>query len=204
MMSVFITGTDTGVGKTHVATAYVRTLVNQGHRVAVMKPIAAGADDTPNGLRNDDAVALIRASNVDAPYELVNPYCLRAPVSPHIAAREEGVHIDITHIVRSFEALASRADCVVVEGAGGWLVPINDESSTMADLARALNLPVMLVVGMRLGCLNHALLTAQAIRAAGLELKAWVANPIDPLFERPAENRATLEQRLGLPSFSLE
>jgi dethiobiotin synthetase len=194
----FITGTDTGIGKTVVAAGMVHALVQRGLRVAVMKPIAAGADATPEGLRNDDALALIRASNIEASYDTVNPYCLPAPISPHIAAREAGVTLDISRIVQAFDSLTARADYVVVEGAGGWLVPI-DDSATIADVARALDLPVVLVVGLRLGCLNHALLTAQAIHDSGLKLAAWVGNHIDPEFARPGDNLATLEQRLGMP-----
>jgi dethiobiotin synthetase len=194
----FIAGTDTGVGKTVVATGLVKALVQRGLRVAAMKPIAAGAELTEQGLRNEDAVALMRASNIDAPYDVVNPYCLPAPVSPHIAAHEAGVVIDISRITDSFNKLTVHADYVVVEGAGGWLVPIDDRA-TMADIARALGLPVVLVVGLRLGCLNHALLSAQAIQASGLKLAAWIGNQIDPDFARLPENLATLEQRLHMP-----
>jgi dethiobiotin synthetase len=193
----FIAGTDTGVGKSLVAVGLIKALINQRLRVAGMKPVAAGSEMTELGLRNDDALALRAASNVDADYVTTNPYCLPAPVSPHIAARETGVIIDIAEIVRSFEQLASRADCVVVEGAGGWLAPIND-TQTMADIAQALGLPVILVVGLRLGCLNHALLSAQSISASGLALSTWVGSHVDPEFSRPAENLQTLQQRLGL------
>lgn len=193
----FIAGTDTGVGKSLVAVGLIKALVNQGHRVAGMKPIAAGADMTEHGLRNDDALALHAAGNVDADYVTTNPYCFPAPVSPHIAARETGVTIDIAHIVRSFEQLASRADCVVVEGAGGWLAPVSD-TQTMADIAQALGLPVVLVVGLRLGCLSHALLSAQSIYASGLTLSTWIGSHVDPQFSRPAENLQTLQHRLGL------
>jgi dethiobiotin synthetase len=196
----FIAGTDTGVGK--VAGALIRTLVQQGRRVAGMKPVAAGADETPDGFRNDDALALRAASNVEAEYSLINPYCFPAAVSPHIAAREAGVAVDIGRIVQAYEQLAQRADVVIVEGAGGWLAPMDDQS-TMADIARALNLPVILVVGLRLGCLNHALLTAQAIAADGLELAAWIGSHVDPRFSRPEENIATLKHRLGQPAAAI-
>jgi len=193
---LFITGTDTGVGKTLVAVSLVRALAAQGMRVAAMKPIAAGAVNTPRGLRNDDAEALAAAANVAAPYERINPYCLAAPVSPHIAAAEAGVTIEVSMIARRFGELAERADCVIVEGAGGWLAPISDHE-TVADVARALALPVLLVVGLRLGCLNHALLSARAIEADGLTLAGWIGNSIDPAFERREENLAALERRLG-------
>jgi dethiobiotin synthetase len=193
----FVTGTDTGVGKTRAAAALVRALARQGIAVAAMKPVAAGAGVSTEGLRNDDALELVRAANTQAPYAEVNPYCLAAPVSPHLAAADAGVRIDIAVIVRSFAALAARADCVVVEGAGGWLAPIGSDE-TMADVALALALPVVLVVGLRLGCLNHALLTARAIEASGLPLAAWIANAIDPCFERAAENVTTLERLLAM------
>lgn len=199
---LFIAGTDTGVGKSLVAGALIRTLVQRGQRVAGMKPIAAGADETPDGLRNDDALALRAASNIDAEYSLINPYCFPAPVSPHIAAREAGVTVDIGQIVQAYEQLAQRADVVIVEGAGGWLAPIDDRS-TMADITRALNLPVILVVGLRLGCLNHALLTARAIAADGLELAAWIGSQVDPQFARLEENIATLKHRLGQPAAAI-
>lgn len=192
----FIAGTDTGVGKTRFATALMQALVAEGATVAGLKPVAAGAELLHGELRNEDALALLHASNVPVRYEEVNPYCLPAPVSPHIAAREAGIRIDIATIERACQHLRARARWVVVEGAGGWLVPI-DDARTMADVAQALHLPVILVVGMRLGCLNHALLTFQALRADGLPFAGWVANCIDPRFERAQENIAALEQRLG-------
>ena len=194
----FITGTDTGVGKTLVASMLIRGLVAEGRRVAAMKPVAAGAVSTPAGLRNDDALCLAAAANVETPYETLNPYCLRAPVSPHIAAEEARIVIDPAVIRREFDVICASADCVVVEGAGGWLAPIGGHR-TMEDIAVALGLPVILVVGLRLGCLNHAGLTARAIRASGLRLAHWVANEIDPSFERRAKNVATLSAALGAP-----
>lgn len=195
---VFITGTDTEVGKTFVATALVRSLVDAGHRIAGMKPIAAGAEETADGPQNTDAIALRAAANVPAPYEIVNPYCLKLPASPHIAAAKEGISVKIAPIVQAFGQLTRHSDLVVVEGAGGWLAPIN-ESETMADIAIALDLPVILVVGLRLGCLNHALLTAQAVEARGLALAGWIGNHLQPRFEHAAENLATLEARLPAP-----
>ncbi|HTX23031.1 MAG TPA: dethiobiotin synthase [Steroidobacteraceae bacterium] len=195
---LFITGTDTGVGKTRTAVSVTRALARKGLRVGVMKPIAAGGTLTPEGPRNADALALMAAANVAADYALVNPYCLAAPIAPHIAATDERVSLDVARIARNFLELERRADCVVVEGAGGWLVPISDRQ-TMADLAQALDLPVLLVVGLRLGCLNHALLTAQAIEAAGATLIGWIANHLDPGFERMADNLATLERLLRGP-----
>ena len=195
---LFITGTDTGVGKTLAARLIVRSLAAAGIRTAVMKPVAAGCDTTPAGARNEDAVALMAEASVEAPYELVNPYCLAAPVSPHIAAAEAGVNIDLERLAGCCDQLSQRADCVVVEGAGGWLVPISDRQS-MADLALRLKLPVVLVVGLRLGCLNHALLTSEAIRSRGARFGGWVANHLDPAFERRQENLDTLSRLLGAP-----
>jgi dethiobiotin synthetase len=194
----FVTGTDTGVGKTVVSVALTRALGARGLRVAVMKPIASGSEPTPDGPRNSDAVALMAAANVEAPYQVVNPYCFLPPISPHIAARESGVTIDLALIRRRYESLADAADCVIVEGAGGWLAPIGD-STSMADLAVALALPAILVVGLRLGCLNHALLTRESIAARGVPFAGWVANAVDPLFERAEENLATLAARLATP-----
>ena len=196
--SLFVTGTDTGIGKTVISAALTRALVARGLRVAVMKPIASGSDPTPQGLRNSDALTLMAAANVPAPYDIINPYCFLPPISPHIAAREAGVTIDLAHLRSRFHSLAASADCVVVEGAGGWQAPISDTAS-MADLAAALALPVLLVVGLRLGCLNHALLTRESLSSRGATFAGWIANSVDPHFARPAENLATLTARLGEP-----
>ncbi|HET9106086.1 MAG TPA: dethiobiotin synthase [Steroidobacteraceae bacterium] len=195
---IFVTGTDTGVGKTVVSAALTRALAARGIRVAVMKPVASGSDATPQGLRNSDALALMAAANFGAAYDIVNPYCFAPPISPHIAAREAGVEIDLALLRSRFDALAGSSDYVIVEGAGGWLAPIGD-AAAMADLAAALALPVLLVVGLRLGCLNHALLTRESLRTRGAAFAGWIANAIDPDFERAAENLATLTARLGGP-----
>jgi dethiobiotin synthetase len=192
----FVTGTDTGVGKTEVACLLTRGLVASGLKVGVMKPVAAGAFPTPDGPRNEDALALMACANLEARYETVNPFCLAEPIAPHIAAADAGIRIRTADIVECFDALKRQADCIVVEGAGGWLVPISAQE-TMADVARALALPVVLVVGLRLGCLSHTLLTAQAIEASGLALAGWIGNGIDPVYARQAENLATLEHWLG-------
>lgn len=199
---VFVTGTDTEVGKTFVATALVRSLVAAGYRIGVMKPVAAGAESTPEGLRNSDALALMAAANVHAPYEKVNPYCLDLPASPHIAAAKAGIRIELAPIVRTFEQLANDCDLMVVEGAGGWLAPLSD-TETQADLAAALGLPAILVVGLRLGCLNHAQLTARAIEARGVRLAGWVGNYLSTHFEHAAENIATLEARIDAPLIAI-
>ena len=190
----FVTGTDTGVGKTTVSCALLRAFAAQGKKAVGMKPVVAGSE---NGHWHD-AEQLIAASNISAAREHINPYAFDPPVSPHIAARQAGIEIDLAVIQRAYQALSNQADIVIVEGAGGFLVPIGPQQ-TGADLACALNLPVILVVGMRLGCLNHALLTAQAIHSAGLPLAGWVANCIDPEMLALQENRATLEQRLDGP-----
>ena len=190
----FVTGTDTGTGKTTVSCALLQAFAAQGKKVVGMKPVVAGSE---NG-RWHDVEQLIAASNISAAREHINPYAFDPPVSPHTAARQAGVEIDLTVIQRAYQALSRQADIVIVEGAGGFLVPLNAQQ-TGADLARALNLPVILVVGLRLGCLNHALLTVQAIRAAGLPLAGWVANCIDPQMQLLEENIATLEQRLDGP-----
>ncbi|HUA25116.1 MAG TPA: dethiobiotin synthase [Steroidobacteraceae bacterium] len=203
LTSLFVTGTDTEVGKTVVSTALTRALVARGLRVAVMKPIASGSDPTPDGLRNSDALSLRAASNVPAPYEVVNPYCFQPPVSPHIAASEARVTIDLALLRSRFDSLAAASDCVIVEGAGGWLAPISATES-MADLAAVLSTPVLLVVGLRLGCLNHALLTRESLATRGTPFAGWIANAVDPNFARAAENLATLTARLGaLPLASI-
>lgn len=192
----FVTGTDTGVGKTLVSQVLLHTLRRAHTAVAGFKPVASGCDHTPEGLRNADALALQAASSVALSYDTVNPYAFAPPIAPHLAAEQAGVNIDLDAIVRGIEAVD--ADRIVVEGVGGWLVPLNHRQS-VADLAQTLGLPVVLVVGLRLGCLNHALLTAEAIRARGLELAGWVANQIDPAFVCCDENIATLQERLEAP-----
>ncbi len=196
--ALFVTGTDTDVGKTRVACALLRAFARSGKRAVGMKPVAAGAALENGRLVNDDALALAAAGNVIAPPELVNSYCFLEPIAPHIAALRAGVTIDIGRIVEAFDALGKMADVVVVEGAGGFYVPLG-EDSTMADLARALGAPVVLTVAMRLGCLNHALLTADAIRAAGLELAGWFANHVEPQMAYADENVAALRTRLRAP-----
>lgn len=199
---VFITGTDTGVGKTVVATGLVRGLVAQGLRVAVMKPVASGSERTSEGLRNEDALALMAASNVPSPYEQVNPFCFEPAISPHIAADDAGIQVDLAQIRRHFELLAGGADWVVAEGAGGWLAPIGAATS-IRDLALTLHLPVLMVVGLRLGCINHALLTKLAIEAQGARFAGWVANTIDPVMMRRAENLETLIRLIGEPPLAI-
>lgn len=194
-MSYFVTGTDTGVGKTLVSVALLRAFAGRGLRVAGFKPVAAGCD--ADGL-NDDAKALLAASNIAPSYAEVNPYCLAQAVAPHLAAAASGLRIELPRVLQAYRALAARADEVIVEGAGGFRVPLNDTHDS-ADLARDLNLGVILVVGMRLGCLNHALLTCEAISARGLTLSGWVANMRDANMPLLQENIAALRQRVAAP-----
>lgn len=197
----FITGTDTGVGKTLVSVALTRALVARGLRVAVMKPVAAGilppmAGQAEHDRRNDDATELLAASNVAAPYEDVNPWLLPIPASPHLAARDAGVSITHPPILAAQRRLAASSDVLIAEGAGGWHAPITSVE-TMADVAQRMALPVVLVVGLRLGCLSHALLTREAIRARGLPFAGWVANKLQAPMPLVAENIETLSTRFG-------
>ncbi len=192
----FITGTDTGIGKTYVACQLIREYVAQGYRVVGMKPVAAGCDLVDGVWVNEDVALLTQASNVQAPLHLVNPYCFKDPIAPHIAASQEGIEIQLEVIKRAFTELAELADIVVVEGAGGLLVPLNAHA-TIADLIAVLNIPILLVVGMRLGCINHALLTLAVIQSRQLPISAWVANPIDNTMLCYDENLITLQQSMS-------
>jgi dethiobiotin synthetase len=197
----FITGTDTDVGKTYVACKLMQQYAAIGYKVIGMKPVAAGSDFIDGAWVNDDVLKLEAASNVSAPRELINPYSLNLAIAPHIAAEIAGVAIKIAVIKQAFEALTKLADIVIVEGAGGFLVPIND-SENMADLAAALDIPIILVVGMKLGCINHSLLTAEAIKARNLTLHGWVANKIAPDMAYCDENIAAITQQLGMRSLA--
>jgi dethiobiotin synthetase len=192
---LFITGTDTGCGKTEVTLALMRLYQAQGLRVLGMKPVSAGARDAGEGLRNEDAERLHAAGSLSVPYELVNPYVFEPPVAPHIAAAESGVTIRSEVIADCYRSLAASADLVLVEGVGGWRVPLGEDLQ-VADLPSLLQLPVLLVVGMRLGCLNHALLSADAI-VDRARLVGWLANQVEPGMERLKENIAALD--LGIP-----
>lgn len=192
----FVTGTDTGVGKTFWTVALLRAAARRGLRAAGLKPVAAGAVRTAAGLRNDDAVALLEASSVPLAYDEVNPYCFPAPVSPHLAAAEVGARIEIARVREAHARLTADSDVILVEGAGGWLAPIGDHAS-VADLAVTIGAPVVLVAGLRLGVLNHAQLTAESIARSTLPLAGWIANLVDPAMLRIEENISTLTQRLG-------
>jgi len=195
---LFITGTDTGVGKTVISCALLSMLKQQGKTVLGMKPIASGCQQTPQGLRNEDAEQLIRYSSQSMPYSLVNPYAYEAPIAPHIAAEQSGDKIDLEVIREQYLELSAQCDQVIVEGVGGWLVPVN-ESQTIADLACKLDIPVLLVVGMRLGCINHALLSYQAILNAGLNCIGWIANQIEPQMLCVDENIKSIQLRIKAP-----
>lgn len=195
----FVTGTDTSVGKTRVAVALIHALRAQGLSVAAMKPVSAGHKP---GELHEDVVALLQAANVTADLRDVNPYAFAEPIAPHIAAQQAGVQINLDVIAGAFARLAAAADVVVVEGAGGWRVPLN-EREDMADLAQRLGLPVVLVVGLRLGCLNHALLTAESIAQRKLPWAGWVGNHIEPEMACQAENIAALNTRLPGPCLGI-
>lgn len=196
----FVTGTDTEIGKTYTACVLLRTLGARGARTLGLKPLAAGAIDTADGARNDDALALMAASAVGLPYAQVNPVLLPDAMAPHLAAARVQRRLRATQLAGFVRGtlMTARADLVLVEGAGGWRVPLN-ETETLADVARELGMPVLLVVGMRLGCLNHALLTAEAIARDGLRLAGWIANEIDPRMMAFDDNVATLRAHLAAP-----
>lgn len=199
----FVTGTDTGVGKTYVACKLIKDYVAQGYQVIGMKPVAAGCELVDGAWVNDDVLKLEAASNVQAPRELTNPYSFKEAIAPHIAAEKAGVEIEVKVIQQAFKQLVEMADVVIVEGAGGFLVPLNGTQS-MADLAASLNISIILVVGMKLGCINHSLLTVEAIKARNLNLHGWVANQLDQNMPALAENEATLVQKIKAPKlFSL-
>lgn len=197
---VFIAGTDTGVGKTLVACALLRGLAATGLRVVGMKPVAAGATRRRGAWHNEDVALLRAAGNVDAPQAWINPYCFAPAIAPHIAAREAGSTIRMTPIVRCYAQLARWADVVVVEGVGGLVVPLG-RTFDAADIPGRLSLPVVLVVGLRLGCLNHALLTVDALQSRGLRLAGWIANRIDPDMARAKQNLQELRRRIKAPLF---
>ncbi|HVN41837.1 MAG TPA: dethiobiotin synthase [Steroidobacteraceae bacterium] len=195
---LFVTGTNTGVGKTLVAVAWTQALARRGHRVVALKPIASGAErDAAGRLRNADARALQAAASVALPYELVNPYCFEPPIAPHLAAEEAQVATPPARLVEHYRRATAGADLAVVEGAGGWRVPLYPEGF-LSDLPEQLGLGVVLVVGLTLGCLNHARLTLEAIERSGrCAFIGWVGNAIDPAFERVAANVRTLERLTG-------
>ena len=194
----FITGTDTEVGKSWCSVGLMAKLQQQGHSVVGMKPIASGCAQTTQGLRNDDALLIQRQGSKLIDYEIINPYSFSPAIAPHIAAAQAGEEINIEKIVAQFKALQTQADYVVVEGVGGWQVPLNNEES-VADLAVALKLPVILVVGLRLGCINHALLSAESISQSGCTLAGWIANSLNTDMDEQQKNIDAIAQRIDAP-----
>jgi len=206
-LSYFVVGTDTNVGKTYIASALIQHFSDAGRETTGMKPIASGCELSRHGvwqgqLVNEDVVALSNAATLSAPLDLINPYRFAPAIAPHLAAEQAGVDINLDAIAQAYRLLAGMADVVIVEGAGGFLVPVNPQQ-TLADLAVKLDLPIILVVGMRLGCINHALLTVEAIKSRGLTLAGWVANQIDPDMPMFAENLASLRQRIVAPCLGM-
>lgn len=198
MHGFFITGTDTDVGKTWVTASLLQAFNEQGLSTIAMKPVASGCDIVAGELRNGDAVCLMQHMSAEAEYMEVNPYHFIPAIAPHIAAQQAGQSIDLEILLEAAQSLAKRADMLLVEGAGGWQVPLNDKQG-LVDLAGCLQLPVIMVVAIRLGCLNHALLTAQSIEASGLPLAGWVANMCDDADPVMQENIFSLQQRLSAP-----
>jgi dethiobiotin synthetase len=195
---LYITGTDTGAGKSLASASLLHALRLQGHRAVGMKPVASGCEATPDGLRNEDALLLQSASAPTPAYEDVNPYALALPLAPELAAADAGVDLELAPILAAHARLAMQADTVVVEGVGGWAAPLS-ATLDQIDLVRALDLPVVLVVGLRLGCINHARLTARAIEADGARLIGWIASDVDPSMARADDNFRLLHERLPAP-----
>mgnify|MGYP003584001337 CR=1 FL=1 len=194
----FVTGTDTGIGKSLASATLLHALRARGLRAVGMKPLASGCEVTAGGLRNEDALLLQAASEPRPPYDDVNPYALLKPLAPELAAADAGVTVQLQPILDAHARLSAMADAVVVEGVGGWAAPLSADLD-QADLVRALDLPVVMVVGLRLGCINHARLTARAIAADGLRLAGWIANDIDPRMARADDNFTLLRHRLPIP-----
>lgn len=200
--AMFVTGTDTDAGKTYISAALLRHFAAQSLRVVGMKPVASGAKELDGVLHNSDVTQLRQASNVQADVRWINPYCFTPAIAPHIAAQQAGVTIDLQQIKQAYEQLCGMADVVVVEGAGGWLVPLNGQQ-TIADLAQLLDIPIVLVVRIRLGCINHALLSVADIQRRGLTLLGWVANCMEDEMPVMQENIATLQQLIAAPCLAV-
>lgn len=194
----YITGTDTDAGKTWVTTECLKTLSASGVKAVGMKPFASGSASTADGLRNDDALKLIAASGVELPYEWVNPVALREPTAPEIAAKHDGVDISLDPVLQAYRQIKSRADIILVEGVGGWLAPLSD-TLEQVELVRALACPVILVVGLKLGCINHARLTERALKADGVNCVGWIAADTDPDLLFAEEYFEALQRHLQTP-----
>ena len=194
----FVTGTDTGIGKTWTSLALMQYFQQQGKKVVGMKPVAAGCEMLEGQLKNEDALQLQAQSSVDIPYDLINPYAFSLPVSPHIAASKEGKRVEIAHIQQAYLKLEALADVVIVEGVGGWMVPLN-EKEDVSHLAEQLNLPIIVVVGMRLGCINQAKLTFSAIERLGLHCEGWIASCVEKNMDELEANIETLEAFSDMP-----
>lgn len=202
MSGIFITGTDTDCGKTTISLGLMAALQQRGLRVNGMKPVASGCAMTPAGLRNADARQLLAQSSHRNAYALVNPYAFAPPIAPHLAAIQAGVTIDFAAIIKAYQTLAATAEVVIVEGVGGWRVPLTPKQ-LVSDLALALDLPVIMVIGLKLGCINHALLTAESIRASGAQCVGWVGNQIDPQMPELTANVATLTELIAAPCLGI-
>ena len=198
MTNFFITGTDTGVGKTWFTVALMAALKRRGLNVMGMKPIATGAEKIKDRLINEDAKLIMQNCSQKVSYNLINPFVFELPIAPYVAAKHKGVVIDLDQIIKNYHLLRSMCDVLVVEGVGGWRVPVTNEHS-LTDLVSKFDLSVILVVGMRLGCINHAILTAEAINADGLNLCGWVSNHLDRVYSKSEETIKTLKKRLNCP-----
>ncbi len=198
----FITGTDTDCGKTEITLGLMHLLQSQGHSVLGMKPVASGAVPSQAGLRNEDAQRIRQQGSHRVDYQRINPFAHEPPIAPHLAAEQAGVSIDFDRISSCYKGLAAEADMVLVEGVGGWRVPLGPERD-LSDLAVKLALPVILVVGLKLGCINHALLSAESILSSDVKLAGWVANVVDPWMLEPEANLESLKQRLQIPFLGL-
>lgn len=198
MKGFFVTGTDTEIGKTWCSLGLIARLQQDGHCVTTMKPVASGCESTSEGLRNDDALKLQAQASLSQPYERINPFAFAPAIAPHIAAAEAGVRIDIDAVADTARELGNQCDYMVIEGVGGWQVPLNEQDN-VADMAARLDLPVILVVGLRLGCINHALLTAESIRARGCNLVGWIGNIVDPQMQEQQNNIDAIAARINSP-----
>lgn len=195
---VFITGTDTGVGKTTISLSLMDVFINKGLCVTGMKPVASGCEDSGAGLQNEDATRMLGKMNSDIQYRFVNSYALRQPVAPVLAAEHDGLIIEKEYIVGAYKTLSARSDLVVVEGVGGWRIQLSNDLQ-MSDIVKELDLPVIMVVGLRLGCINHAVLTAEAIANDGCRLLGWIGNQVDSIYEEPDESIDLLARSIYAP-----